>query len=756
MAKKKVETTTTNAEETDFLSLYQKFKKGTIDPSQRKYISTGHASIDALLSEGKGIPLGSYIELSSKSGCGKCVTGDTIVFVNNKLQRIDNDISETGFTEAVGNENHSILSRDGIVEYSHKYKEHVSTIVTISDVHGNKISCTPIHPLLVYKDNGETEWVTAEKLKIKDKVLMSSLQQFSDSEKLLSEITKENIDAKYKKDRTVILSYLEGYDLLKSKSYWKYGFMIDVSKPNLEEICKELEYYGISKSDDWGEYEYSERNENQYKLYTHQKEGKEDKIYIRIDLSEDDTNVHVNKLIKKECENTEEKEKIFYRPLTKVEFFAKIAGMLDSAGNVYNNFKDYSARKISLFTNNKDDVVYVQRMLAMFGIIGHQSVIQNFKYKYCLNLTTTSSLTLAEYIKPFVLLKKNELETFINSFGNQHSTEFRNYLKISEICIEAKDCFVYDYTIPTSHEFIANGIVSHNTTLVLDIVKHVCEQGYRVLYIDVETGLSENLLKKMGLLPYYNKQFVVFTTTTFDKTGELLDTAVKDPNVALIVVDSLTALTPDDLVAEGRKISEGRIGIQAVNTGNLLKRYRERINNNEKTMIFINQMRTHIPMGYGSAYDAPAGANAQQFTMDIRLLMKKVEDIKSTVDGHQIGAINVLCAIKNRYGEPFVKTTTKLMFGKGVDEQDEYSNWLIDNGIVEKRAAGNYTITWQGSEIKLKGQLNYEAWVKENFFDIKDFVEQHGGLLPQTSMMDDFEKDSLTDDNMSDGVDPGF
>ena len=235
-------------------------------------------------------------------------------------------------------------------------------------------------------------------------------------------------------------------------------------------------------------------------------------------------------------------------------------------------------------------------------------------------------------------------------------------------------------------------------------------------------------------MKYYNDLFVVMSTTTFDKTGELLDLAVRDPNIALIIVDSVTALTPDELVAPGKKISDGRIGIQAVNTGNLLKRYRERINNNEKTMIFINQMRTHIALGYGQTYDAPAGANAQQFTMDIRLMMKCAEVVKAT-DGHQIGAINEIWAIKNRYGEPFKRYTTKLIFGKGVDETTEYAAWLIDNGLVEKGRTGMHVINWNGEEIKVRSQALYNEWVEANFEEIKAFVEEHGGLIPRPDIL---------------------
>lgn len=724
MAKKKSEQTakqaTTNTESTDFSSIYQQFKKGTIDPASRKYLTTGHSVIDALLSEGKGLPLGCYIELSSSSGCGKCVTGDSIVFVDGKFKRIEDDIESIGFTES--NDNEEIMSRQGYVHFSHRYKEHVSSVVTISDVHGNKITCTPIHPLLVKREDGQKEWVKAQDISLKDKIVMATPY-----------IRQKPI----KKTKETLLSYLEGYDLLKSKQYWKYGFMLDIAQQNLDTICAELEKYGITKSDNWGEYEYTERNLDQYKLYVHQKDGKEDKVYIRIDLDDSSLQKHVHDVTK------QDDKKVFYRAMELEELIAKIAGVVDSVGNITFNSKEVINKKISLFATDKQDICDIQAMLALLGIVGHQSIVNNCKYQYCLNLTLTSSVILANLIEPYILIKRNDLLAFIDETKSEQ-LYMTNHLKVSEICTEARDCFVYDYSIPETHEFFVNGIVSHNTTLVLDIAKHLCEQGQRVLYIDAETGLSENLLGKMGLMPYYNDLFWVLNPTTFNAVGEILDKAVTDPATKMIVIDSVTALTPDELTEDGRRISDGQIGIQSRYTGNLLKRYRERINNNEKIMVFINQMRTKIPTGYGHAYDAPAGGNAQQFTMDIRLLMKCIESIKAP-DGHQIGAINKIWAIKNRYGEPFKEYNVKLMFGKGVDELREFAQWLVDNGVADKKGGGNYTVCWNGKELKFKGQSVYEDWVAENAEEIKEFIDENGGLvsLPnENGLSDDPEVDT--------------
>jgi RecA/RadA recombinase len=729
MAKKKTEQTakeqtTNNTEATDFSSIYKQFKKNTIDPASRKCLTTGHSVIDALLSEGKGLPQGCYIELSSSSGCGKCVTGDSIVFVDGQFKRIEDDIEHVGFTES--NEKEMIMSRHGAIHFSHRYKEHVSSVVTISDVHGNKITCTPIHPLLVKRDDGQKEWVKAQDIKLKDKVIMATPY-----------VRQKEI----KKTKETLLSYLEGYDLLKSKQYWKYGFMLDISQQNLDVICAELESYGITKSDNWGEYEYTERNLDQYKLYVHQKDGKEDKVYVRIDLDDAALQKHVH------CVTKDEDKKCFYRSMELEELIAKIAGIVDSVGNITFNSKEVINKKISLFATEKQDICDIQAMLAILGIVGHQSIVNNCKYPHCLNLTLTSSVILANLIEPYIIIKKNDLRTFIEETKNEQ-LYMTNHLKVSEICTEARDCFVYDYSIPDSHEFLVNGIVSHNTTLVLDIAKHICEQGYKCAYIDTETALSENLLGKMGLMPYYDDLFWVFNPTTFNAVGSYLDTLVKDPAIKLIVVDSVTALTPDELTQEGKLISDGQIGIQSRYTGNLLKRYRERINNNEKIVVFINQMRTKIPTGYGHAYDAPAGGNAQQFTMDIRLLMKCIETIKAP-DGHQIGAINKIWAIKNRYGEPFKEYNVKLMFGKGVDELREYAQWLIDNGVAEKRGGGNYTVMWEGKEIKFKGQPAYEDWIADNADEIKAFIDKNGGLVP-------LPDDGLTDEPEADTDEVNF
>ena len=128
--------------------VYKKFKKLSVDPINRKYIKTGCDVLDDILTEGKGLPLGCFIEFTSQTGIGKCVTGDTIVCVNNVFQKIKTGITQDGFSEAEG----KIISdpfasiEDAVDTYSHKYREFVDTIVTLNDVHGNTISCTPAHP----------------------------------------------------------------------------------------------------------------------------------------------------------------------------------------------------------------------------------------------------------------------------------------------------------------------------------------------------------------------------------------------------------------------------------------------------------------------------------------------------------------------------------------------------------------------------------------------------------------------------------
>lgn len=706
MAKKKTEQPESSVEQSEFSEFFKKLQKKTFDPANRKYLKTGFSVIDNLLSDGKGMPLGSYIEISSKSGCGKCVTGDSIVFVNGKLKRIEDDIENIGFTES--NEHSEIMSRYGNVQFSHRYKEHVSNVITISDVHGNKITCTPIHPLLVKNEEGNTEWIKAQDIKLKDKIMMAS-PYIRNGEAI--------------KNRETFISYLEGYDLLKSKQIWKYGFMLDVSQQNVDAICSELERNGIKKSDNFDEYEYTERNLDQYKLYIHQKEGKDDKIYVRIDLNDYDFQNHVARV-------TKEDKKIFYREMSRDELIAKVAGIVDSVGNITFNSKEIVNKKISLFAIEKQDICDMQAMLAMLGIVGHQSIVNNCKYPYCLNLTLTSSIVLANLIEPYILIKKNDLKRFLEETQTEQ-LHMTNHLKVSEICTEARDCFVYDYSVPERHEFIANGIISHNTTLVLDIVRKLCEQGHSVVYLDAESGLNDDIMNKMGLMQYVGTSFWPCAVTTFNMAGEVLDKAVKEKNIKLIVVDSLTALTPDELTEDDKKISDGQIGIQARYTGNLLKRYRGRINNSEKAVIFINQMR--VKMNGYRANEEPAGGNAQQFTMDIRLQMKSIsaQKIMSAEDkDQQIGSINEIWAIKNRYCAPFKRYNVKLMFGFGIDEKQEYAKWLIDNGVTELKGGGNYTVMWKGKELKFKGVSVYEQWIKDNEDEISEFIEENGGLIP--------------------------
>lgn len=673
--------------------VYKKFKKLSVDPINRKYIKTGCNVLDDILTEGKGLPLGCFIEFTSQTGIGKCVTGDTIVCVNNVFQKIKNGINQDGFSEAEG----EILSdpfaslEDAVDTYSHKYREFVDTIVTLNDVHGNTISCTPSHPLLVVTNDNACVWKQAKDIQLGDNIIMRATTTF------------EDIPFNSKK-------YIEGYSIdhtIQNTSGDSFLYVLENDVSFIRNVLEKAEYVCKNESNVKLDTRYY------YNEYTHEKSNKQTRYYYKI--------------------NGIEFKNDFYEPMTLEELLNKVCGMFD------NNNALLRDDVISFQFTSEQNAIDFQKMMATIGFVGHRSRIQTYKYSDCLKLTKSSSFHLAKTLLSLTKTRKLELLSYINKLQNIYATnnnsgnnlfgieESRSYntCTVSEKKVIFDKQFVYDYSIPESHRFIANGFVSHNTTIMLDIAKHVIEEGKKVLYIDAECGINEGILESTGLINAYNDDnFMLFSTSSFNNCGELLDAAVADPEVSLIVIDSITALIPDELTDIDKKISDGQIGIHSRYTGNLLTRYKNKINNSEKTIVFINQMRKKIPMGYGHANDEPAGGNAQRFSMDIRLMMKKIDYVfRDESKETPIGSINEIWAIKNRIVLPNIHRQIKLLYGKGIDDDLNYESWLINNGIVEQGSAGWYTINWNGEQKKIKGKNKYTEWVKENLEEIKSFID---------------------------------
>ena len=172
------------------------------------------------------------------------------------------------------------------------------------------------------------------------------------------------------------------------------------------------------------------------------------------------------------------------------------------------------------------------------------------------------------------------------------------------------------------------------STLVLQIVKNLLEKGMKCMYLDIERGVQEGILKNFGLLDKKGKEmgddFLLLSPTTFTQVDEILKNIVQNDLIYdLIVIDSITAIIPGKLLDQ--PVDDiAPIGLDSRKAGELLRKYKPSFRSTGTSCILINQMRMKLDFGFGKTSKLEsAGGHALKFYPDIRIRMQAGPRLKT-------------------------------------------------------------------------------------------------------------------------------
>lgn len=295
---------------------------------------------------------------------------------------------------------------------------------------------------------------------------------------------------------------------------------------------------------------------------------------------------------------------------------------------------------------------------------------------------------------------------------------------------------VFDFSIPKTHKFLANGFSCHNTTLLLAATKAYRQKGYRVAYFDVERGVKKPILNNFGLLDEVSheigSELLLLSPETYDDLELLFDEVViKDP-YDLIVVDSITTVLPAKM--KEKRISEIEIGLEARQMSSFVKKYKPELRNGGTTVFLINQMRTKIDTSFGGKTElTSAGGNALMFVPDVRLRMEagpQMKRIEKTINGDMdvvFGNNARIWAEKNRNERSHIKVNIPIIFGRGVSNIMVVTDLAKAAGLVSGGGGGFFKVGLGESEQEtVRGTPELNKWIKDNYQLILDYLEERG------------------------------
>ena len=289
------------------------------------------------------------------------------------------------------------------------------------------------------------------------------------------------------------------------------------------------------------------------------------------------------------------------------------------------------------------------------------------------------------------------------------------------------------------------------STITISMCKAICKQGHRVLYIDAEGSVNENLLRTMGILTSDENNLVYDAETNpdgpflfvqisyFEDIEEILETLIPkynnkgvaiDSDFRLVVIDSVAALAPKEYRGDsGEKLSvtSNKPGIVAKALAAFLRKFNGYKTAYNMSFLYINQTRENLSMSFASKYeDSIPGGKAMIYYTDvlIKLTSRGLYKKKVTTGAGEEQEIptereiGVTCK-KNKITDGQVTLPLQVVFGRGISNIAAMPYVLRRKTITDNDGNRVYMVEGQGVSLTLNIITKCEETGEDTFKSIK-------------------------------------
>jgi len=264
---------------------------------------------------------------------------------------------------------------------------------------------------------------------------------------------------------------------------------------------------------------------------------------------------------------------------------------------------------------------------------------------------------------------------------------------------------------------------SGKTTVALHAVANAQRAGGICAFIDAEHALDPEYAKRLGV---DTDALLVSQPDNGEQALEIADMLVRSGALALVVVDSVAALTPRAEI-EG-EMGDSHVGLQARLMSQALRKMTGALSGAGTTAIFINQLREKIGVMFGNP-ETTTGGRALKFYSSVRLDVRRIETLKDGTD--MVGNRTRVKVVKNKVAPPFKQAEFDIIYGEGISREGSLLDMGVETGIVRKAGA------WftYGSDQLGQGKENGRKFLKthpEVAQELEDKIKGKMGLGPKT------------------------
>jgi recombination protein RecA len=242
---------------------------------------------------------------------------------------------------------------------------------------------------------------------------------------------------------------------------------------------------------------------------------------------------------------------------------------------------------------------------------------------------------------------------------------------------------------------------SGKTTMALNIIAQAQKSGSNVAFIDAENALNISWAKTLGV---DIDNLLISQPDSGEQALDIVETLVKSGEVQVIVVDSVSALTP--MAELEGEMGDAHIGLQARLMSQAMRKLSSAVRKYKVALIFINQIRMKIGVLFGSP-ETTSGGRALKFFSSIRVDMRRVSNIKDK-DGIK-GILIKAKVVKNKIAPPFRESQFEVLFDSGINFVGDLVKAGIEKGLIEQKGAW---VKFEG--LKCQGIENFVQYLIAN------------------------------------------
>ncbi|MFQ5661190.1 MAG: recombinase RecA [Gammaproteobacteria bacterium] len=243
---------------------------------------------------------------------------------------------------------------------------------------------------------------------------------------------------------------------------------------------------------------------------------------------------------------------------------------------------------------------------------------------------------------------------------------------------------------------------SGKTTLALHVAAEIQKAGGSAAFIDAEHALDPLYAEKLGV---HLEELLISQPDTGEQALEITDMLVRSSAVALVIIDSVAALTPKAEI-EG-EMGDSHMGLQARLMSQALRKLTANIKRSNTLVIFINQIRMKIGVMFGNP-ETTTGGNALKFYSSVRMDIRRIGAIKK--GDEVVGNETRVKIVKNKVAPPFKQVTFDILYGEGISREGEIITLGVAHDIIEKTGAW---YSYNNDRIG-QGKDNVRNFLKEN------------------------------------------